>query len=361
MKVFLLFGKERRYTRRMSRIQELGDHPHQAEIKRRLDAIWLYERHGMEAVERVFGVSRATVFNWKKRLKNSNGDLRSLAPGSRRPKRVRSPVVNRRIEERIRQYRLEHPGIGKATIKYGLDAFCHSQGLPTVSESSVGRILGRLKAQGKLPSGKLQLVVGINGGRLQPKRKRKPQRKLRRGNFRPKQAGDLVQIDSVAIFQDGLKRYVLTAVDVVSRFAFSMGYTSLSSSAGADFLDKLQQVCPFLIRRIQTDNGQEFAKNFAVARDRLNLTHFYNYPRHPQSNGHIERFNRTLREQFLAFNDDDMTSLRPFNDHLMEYLLWYNTQKPHRSLGNLPPLRYHLLTSGRHNPQSNMYWTPTCT
>jgi len=54
-----------------------------------------------------------------------------------------------------------------------------------------------------------------------------------------------------------------------------------------------------------------------------------------------------------------MTSLRPFNDHLMEYLLWYNTQKPHRSLGNLPPLRYYLLTSGRHNPQSNMYWTPT--
>ena len=359
MKVFLLFGKERRYTRRMSRIQELGDHPHQAEIKRRLDAIWLYERHGMEAVARVFGVSRATVFNWKKRLKKGNGDLRSLAPESRRPKRVRSPVVNRRVEECIRQYWLEHPGIGKATLKYGLDVFCHSQGLSTVSESSVGRILGRLKAQGKLPSGKLQLVVGINGGRLQPKRKRKPQRKLRRGNFRPKQAGDLVQIDSVALFQDGLKRYVLTAVDVVSRFAFSMGYTSLSSTAGADFLDKLQQVCPFLIRRIQTDNGQEFAKNFAAARDRLNLTHFYNYPRHPQSNGHIERFNRTLREQFLAFNDDDMTSLRPFNDHLMEYLLWYNTQKPHRSLGNLPPLRYHLLTSGRHNPQSNMYWTPT--
>jgi len=115
----------------------------------------------------------------------------------------------------------------------------------------------------------------------------------------------------------------------------------------------------FTISHIQTDNGQEFAKHFIACRDGKRLTHFYSYPRHPQSNGHVERFNRTVREQFLAHNDDDLSTLRPFNDNLMEYLLWYNTQKPHRSLGNLPPLKYYLLSSGLPNPQSNMYWTPT--
>ncbi len=359
MRFFLLFGKERRYTWWMQRIQDLGDHPQQAEIKRRLDAIWLYEEHGLEAAKKIFNVSRSTLFSWKKRLRESGGRIDSLAPASRRPKRVRPPQTDRRIEEYVRQYRLRHPGVGKSAIKYELDVYCQTKGLPTVSESSVGRVLGRLKAQGKLAGKGLHLVVGINGGRLAEKKQHRPHRKLRRGDYRPKKAGDLVQIDSVAIFQDKLKRYLLTAIDVVTRFAFAFGYTSLSSKTGADFLDKLVEVCPFTISHIQTDNGQEFAKHFIACRDGKRLTHFYSYPRHPQSNGHVERFNRTVREQFLAHNDDDLSTLRPFNDNLMEYLLWYNTQKPHRSLGNLPPLKYYLLSSGLPNPQSNMYWTPT--
>jgi hypothetical protein len=28
--------------------------------------------------------------------------------------------------------------------------------------------------------------------------------------------------------------------------------------------------------------------------------------------------------------------------NLMEYLIWYNTEKPHRSIGKLPPLKYYL-------------------
>jgi hypothetical protein len=30
-----------------------------------------------------------------------------------------------------------------------------------------------------------------------------------------------------------------------------------------------------------------------------NLTHFWNYPRSPKSNAYIERFNRTIKEQFV--------------------------------------------------------------
>jgi len=359
MKVFLLFGKESGYTWRMQRIQDLGDHPQKAEIERRTRALWLYDKFGLEAAQVAYNVSRSTLFNWKKRLRESGGRLESLAPNSRKPKRVRLPQTDRRIEDHVRQYRQQHPGIGKSAIKYELDAYCHGKGLQSVSESSVGRILRRLKVQGKLPGKGLHLVVGINGGRLDEKKARVGRKKLRRGGFIPKKAGELVQIDSVALFQDGLKRYLITAVDVVSRFGFAFGYTSLSSTTGADFLDKLVEVCPFPISHIQTDNGQEFAKHFVTKLEMKHLTHFHNYPRHPQSNGHVERFNRTLREQFLAHNDDDMSILRPFNDHLMEYLLWYNTQKPHRSLGNTPPLKYHLQSSGLNNPQSNMYWTPT--
>ncbi|MFA7372605.1 MAG: hypothetical protein WC074_03485, partial [bacterium] len=40
---------------------------------------------------------------------------------------------------------------------------------------------------------------------------------------------------------------------------------------------------------------------------------------------------------------------------LMDYLLWYNTEKPHRGLPDKqPPLRYLLASAGLELQQSNM-------
>ncbi|MDD4558967.1 MAG: hypothetical protein PHX89_08560, partial [bacterium] len=45
---------------------------------------------------------------------------------------------------------------------------------------------------------------------------------------------------------------------------------------------------------------------------------------------------------------------------LMDYLLWYNTEKPHRGLPDKqPPLRYLLASAGLELQQSNMLWTST--
>ena len=65
------------------------------------------------------------------------------------------------------------------------------------------------------------------------------------------------------------------------------------------------------------------------------LTHFYNYPKHPQSNGHLERFNRTIQEQFAEWHMDELDEPEVFNQPLMDYLIWYNTEKPHRSIGKI--------------------------
>jgi hypothetical protein len=42
----------------------------------------------------------------------------------------------------------------------------------------------------------------------------------------------------------------------------------------------------------------------------------------------------------------------------MNYLIWYNTEKPHRGIGKLPPLRYYL-DNFVTPQQSNMLWTLT--
>jgi hypothetical protein len=47
-----------------------------------------------------------------------------------------------------------------------------------------------------------------------------------------------------------------------------------------------------------------------------------------------------------------------FNRSLMNYLIWYNTEKPHRGIGKLPPLRYYIENFA--SPEkSNMLWPLT--
>jgi transposase InsO family protein len=165
-------------------------------------------------------------------------------------------------------------------------------------------------------------------------------------------------MDTVAIFTAGLKRYIFTALDVRTRFAFAYAYKANSSTNGSDFIGKFLKVAPFVTRRVQTDNGSEFAKHFEDFCSNHRLTHFLNYPRHPESNGFLERFNRTIQEQCVNFYLDYLAEPDDFNRKLMEYLIWYNTEKPHRGIGKVPPMRYYLDNFCPFE-KSNMLWTLT--
>lgn len=136
-------------------------------------------------------------------------------------------------------------------------------------------------------------------------------------------------------------------------------YKSDSSANASDFLGKLKTVVPFKITRVQTDNGHEFLKHFATACENEGLTHFFNYPRHPQSNAHLERFNRTIQEQFAYWNIDSIDDPATFNRLLMHYLIWYNVERLHRAIGKVPPLRYYLDNFITNPEKSNIYWTLT--
>ncbi len=340
----------------MEYINNILDHPQRDNIEKRLALIEFCEEYGFEATRKAFGKSRSTILLWKQKLKANGGKLSALAVGDRAPIHRRKRIVEPYIERFILDYRGEHPGVDKTTISPVLKKACIKAGVKPVSESTVGRIIHDMKQRGKLPK---KNKAGINGltGKLHIREPRLV-KKTRRKDFRPDQPGDLVEIDTVSIFTDGLKRYLLTAIDLPTRFAFAYAYKSSSSANARDFLAKLQDVTPFKISRIQTDNGHEFQKHFATACEQNNLVHFFNYPRHPQSNGHLERFNRTIQEQFACWHVDDLDELGSFNHYLMEYLLWYNTEKPHRSIGKVPPLKYYLDNFATPR-QSNMLWTLT--
>ena len=355
---------KRGYNRFMDYIYNISNHPQLKIIEKRLEIIKFFDEFGGKATRIAYRKGRSTVYLWKKNIRKLGGKLSALAPESTKPKLFRESKVDYRIKDYVENYRNEHPGVSKETIYPELMEYCLANNLPLISESTIGRVIKELKEKGKLPQ-HLKLSYYARTGKMVIKNQKKI-KKLRRKDYQPDQAGDLLQIDAIELFIDGTKRYLITAIDIYAKFAFAYAYKSLSSAMARDFMAKLIKVCPFAITRVQTDNGKEFHRFFAEYVRNQTIIHFYNYPKCPKMNTFIENFNGLIQRQFVDWHyqelKDDVDS---FNVDLMKYLLWYNTKKQHSAIGKIPPLRYYVntiiealnLSPILATQKSNMLWT----
>jgi transposase InsO family protein len=155
--------------------------------------------------------------------------------------------------------------------------------------------------------------------------------------------------DTIVLYlPGGLKRYVLTAVEYKTKIAYARAYTSKSSLCSFDFLLRLQMLVDGKISAVLSDNGSEFARYFESACRQLNITHIYTRVRTPQDNGINERFNRTVREEFMdldmyfepALESKDMTEA---NQYITTWLIEYNFRRPHQALDYQKPIGYYQL------------------
>lgn len=67
----------------------------------------------------------------------------------------------------------------------------------------------------------------------------------------------------------------------------------------------------------------------------LGIKHRYTRPYRPQTNGKVERFWRTLQEDLIRETDFD--SQEELKDELMQYLYYYNHQRPHQGIDGKCP------------------------
>jgi transposase InsO family protein len=336
----------------------------QTVIKARIRILEFFDEFGKVATKKAFGRSRSTIFLWKKMIKKAGGRLSSLKSHSKAPKSRSKRVAQFEHVDFIERYRNDHPGVSKETIYPELMEYCLKNNLPIISESTIGRIIKELKNKGKLPQ-HLKLSYYARTGKLVIQKQKKI-KKLRRKDYQPEGAGDLIQIDAIELMIDGTKRYIFTAIDTYVKFAFAFSYKSLSSATAQDFMEKLIKVCPFAILRIQTDNGKEFHKYFRDYVRSQSIIHFYNYPRCPKMNSFVENFNGLIQRQFVDWHHQDLKDdIDGFNIDLVNYLQWYNTKKQHSSIGKIPPLRYYVntiinklnLSPVLATQKSNMLWT----
>ncbi|MFI1151855.1 IS481 family transposase [Streptomyces sp. NPDC020817] len=134
--------------------------------------------------------------------------------------------------------------------------------------------------------------------------------------------------------------YVHSAVDDHSRLAYSEVLTDERKETTAGFWERANSFFAdhaITVERVLTDNGSCYrSKLFTQALARAGITHKRTRPYRPQTNGKVERFNRTLL--------DEWAYLRPYtsNDErtkaLADFLHTYNHHRCHTALGGHPPI-----------------------
>ncbi len=138
---------------------------------------------------------------------------------------------------------------------------------------------------------------------------------------------------------DGRRFRTLNVIDEGNREALAVEVaTSIPGSRVVSVLDQLVAIhgAP---RALRCDNGPELVSE--ALRDwaeRRGVALHFIQPGKPNQNAYIERFNRTYRREVL--DACLFSSLADVRAETEAWLATYNTERPHDSLGDLPPLTF---------------------
>ncbi len=89
---------------------------------------------------------------------------------------------------------------------------------------------------------------------------------------------------------------------------------------------------------IRCDNGPEYISNTLQAWAKKNQIHLnYIQPGKPQQNGYVERYNRTVRYDWL--NQYLFESIGEVQDYATKWLWTYNNERPNMGIGGITPMQ----------------------
>jgi len=145
------------------------------------------------------------------------------------------------------------------------------------------------------------------------------------------------------------KVYLHSLVDTFGSYAFGFLHTSKQPEAAVALLHN--DVLPFYrerqipVAKVLTDNGREFCGTENTQQTHpyelylaLNdIRHKRTKVRSPRTNGFVERFHRTVLDEFFrqAFRTKLYTSVEELQADLDAWLVYYNQERPHQGYRNM--------------------------
>lgn len=146
--------------------------------------------------------------------------------------------------------------------------------------------------------------------------------------------------------------YLCSVLDGCSRAIVSWDIRPQMKEADAEIvLQRAREAHPLAKPRIITDNGPQFiARDFKEFIRLWQTSHVFCSPYYPQSNGKLERYHRTLKEQ--AIRSKTPLSLEDAKRVTAEFIEHYNSTRLHSALGYIAPYdrlagRHHLIFAAR--------------
>lgn len=277
------------------------------------------------------GISRQTASKWWNRYLEAGEaglvDRRSVlhrSPG-RLPQRTERRIIGMRINRRwgpariAGHLRLVASTVWRVLVRYGLSRLRHL-------DPSSGRVIRRyekavpgelihvdVKKFGKIPSG--------GGWRTRGRQGAGPRQKVG-------------------------YTYLHSAVDDHSRLAYSEFLADETANTAIGFMHRAVgwfNRHSVLIHKIMTDNGSPYVSYlWADTLESVDIRHIRTRPYRPQTNGKVERYQRTLATEFAYANEWRTDQQR--TDALDAWLHEYNHDRHHTAIGGSPISRVNNLT-----------------
>lgn len=269
---------------------------------------------------------RRSFLKYYNRFKQS-GKESDLLPGKRGPKwRSRCPLPL--IENKVLE--LRERGMNRYEIVHTLRP--------------------KLKGHTPSPSGVYNILKRAGVSRLTPKMKKEKRRIIK------EKAGELGHIDShhlsrSVIMGQSKKLYFVSVIDSCTRIAWAEVVEDIKSLtvmfSALRCFNIIADEYDIRFAELLSDNGPEFGKKESGKKDshpfermlmELGIKHRYIRPYRPQTNGKVERFWRTLEDDLIR--ETNFESVEELKEELLQYLVYYNHERPHQALGGKTPVEF---------------------
>ena len=148
-------------------------------------------------------------------------------------------------------------------------------------------------------------------------------------------------VDLMYLWVKGRWYFLVSVLDSYSRFIVHWELAlSMRAQEVAEIIAVALEKVPGKKPRIVRDNGSQFAaKEWREVVHHFELEEIPVRVKHPESNGRIERYHRSVREE--AFGDRELEDLYQARDLLRQWVNYYNQERLHSALNYLRPVDYY--------------------
>lgn len=289
------------------------------------------------------GMTRTQFYEFKKRFQEQGVEGLKDLPPIHKSHPFTTPLE---VQDQVIALSLEHPKWGCVKLSDLLKLQGVSVSSPTVQNILIKHGLGQ-KYDRLLELERRHLEEGLELTAEQVQALEKANPCFRERHVESSRPGELLSADTFSVGTiKGIGRiYLHAVVDTYGSYAFGYLHTSKQPEAAALLLHN--DVLPFYRERslpvtaVLTDNGREFCGRemhpYELYLALNDIEHRTTRVRTPQTNGFVERFNRTVKEEFfeVVFMQKFFESVEALQLDLDAWLTHYNTERPHRGYRNM--------------------------